>query len=184
MDNTEKRKWNDETIGRVFGIIDEILYSIALYRMINPKERDGSVFDPIIRKFWITISNNAILMGIINWCKVFGSENRNDTHYSHFVEPESFYNKLPGMQFEEYAKKMLNIRNKFAAHEDPFDERGKIPDFDMAMIIMEAFKNTVQEEYDIPELPSILGTYKAYLYQIQSCLENCKTDWDIPEIDE
>lgn len=178
---SEKWQWDDNTIGRVFGIIGETLYSIALYRSINPEKRETKIYDPYLRRFWITISNNAILMAIINWCKVFGAKKNNETHYSHFVNLERFMSNLNEFQFKEFSEQMLNVRDRFAAHEDPISKRGKIPDFDIAMQIMEAFRITVQEEYDIPELPPVSTTYTAYLLQIHDCLVQCKTDWEIIE---
>ena len=50
------KEWDANTIGRVFGIIDEALYSMALYSEINPSNRDNAIFDPYLRKFWKTIS--------------------------------------------------------------------------------------------------------------------------------
>lgn len=49
------KEWDANTIGRVFGIIDEALYSMALYSEINPSNRDNTIFDPYLRKFWKTI---------------------------------------------------------------------------------------------------------------------------------
>ena len=55
------KEWDADTIGRVFGIIDEALYSMALYSEINPSNRDNTIFDPYLRKFWKMISDNAVL---------------------------------------------------------------------------------------------------------------------------
>ncbi len=74
MENRKRRSWTEDSIGRVFGIMYEVLYSMALYNEIRPWERDNKVFDPELREFWLMISNNAILMTVINWCKVFGTE--------------------------------------------------------------------------------------------------------------
>jgi len=62
------KEWDANTIGRVFGIIDEALYSMALYSEINPSNRDNTIFDPYLRKFWKTISDNAVLISVIQWC--------------------------------------------------------------------------------------------------------------------
>ena len=175
----DKKVWNEETIGRVFGIIDEALYSMALYHEIRPSERNDQVFDPDLRRFWISISNNAILMSVIQWCKVFGSEYNNDTHYSHFVDTNHFKEHLNGVPYDNISKSMRNIRNKFAAHEDPIEEREEIPCFETARKVMEAFYETVQEEYDIPSLPSVLGTYESYQLQIQDYLKECRIDWEL-----
>ena len=184
MENEDKRVWDDETIGRVYGIMDEILYSIALYRAIRPWDRDDSCYDPFLREFWIRISNNAIQMAIINWCKIFGKEHNNRTHYSHFVTPERFTDKLDKQVYEELWDGMLNVRDKFAAHEDDIKDRKKIPDLNQAMEVMEAFRETTQEEYDIPELPPIKTMYEAYQIRIQDQLQKCRIDWEIPEMDE
>lgn len=181
MNNESKKEWNSDTIGRVYGIMMDTLYSMALHREIGPKEREDRIYDPFLRRFWITISNNAILMAVINWCKIFGAERNNDTYYSHFVDSEHFRSKLTDIDFDSFSESMRNTRDKFAAHEDPIEERGKIPDFDIAMKIMEAFSETIQEEYDIPELSPIQGTYTAYQLQIRDCLKDCKTDWIVSD---
>lgn len=179
----DKKAWNEETIGRVFGIIYETLYSMALYYEIRPSERNNQVFDPFLRKFWISISNNAILMSVIQWCKVFGAEHNNDTYYSHFVDTNHFKEHLNGIPYDNISNSMRNVRNKFAAHEDPIEERVKIPNFVTARKVMEAFCETVQEEYDIPQLPSISAKYESYRLQIRDCLKDCRTDWELYDED-
>ena len=94
------KEWDANTIGRVFGIIDEALYSMALYSEINPSNRDNTIFDPYLRKFWKTISDNAVLISVIQWCKIFGSGVNNKTHYSHFVDREQFKSKLNNISYE------------------------------------------------------------------------------------
>lgn len=184
MENGTKKKWNQDTIGRVLCIIQETLYSMALYREIRPNERNNDFYDPFLREFWISISNNAIMMAVINWCKVFGAEKNNRTHYSHFVETEHFNKKILGISFQEYADSMLNVRDKFAAHEDKEEERKEIPSFDIAVRVMAAFVETVEEEYNVPSIPSIQTTYEAYKLQIRDCLCKCEIDWAIPDLEE
>lgn len=173
-----KREW-DGNIGRAFGIIDEILYSFALNHEIRPSERDEIVYDPYLRRFWLSISNNAILMAIINWCKLFGAEGNNDMHFSHFVSRERMLNKIDETSFLQLSKKMKNIRNKFVAHEDRRSKIEKIPEFKEAIKVMEVFREAVQEEYDIPALPSLQGKYESFQLQIRDCLKDCRIDWEL-----
>lgn len=184
MENRKRRNWNEDSIGRVFGIMDEVLYSMALYREIRPWERDNKVFDPELRKFWLMISNNAILMTVINWCKVFGAEKNKKTNYSRYVDAEHFRTELKGISFEDISERMRNIRDKFAVHEDDYSKRKPIPEFDPAIQVMEAFTRTVQQEYDIPDLPPIRGCLEAYKEQIRNCLRKCEIDWTIPNSDD
>ena len=179
-----RKEWNEKTIGRVFGIIDEVLYSMALYNEINPSDRDNTIFDPYLRRFWLTISNNAVLMSVIQWCKIFGSEGNNKTHYSHFVDRELFKSKLSNISYEMFSDNMKNVRDKFAAHEDKEEDRVAIPSFETARKIMEAFRETVQEEYDIPEITPIFVTFTAYRSQVRGQLKKCRIDWTIPGEDE
>ena len=179
-----RKEWNEETIGRVFGIIDEALYSMALYSEINPSDRDNTVFDPYLRKFWMVISDNAVLMSVIQWCKIFGSEGNNKTHYSHFVDRELFKRKLNNISYEVFSDSMKNVRDKFAAHEDKEEDRVEIPSFDTARKIMEAFRKTVQEEYDIPEITPISVTFTAYRLQVRDQLKECRIDWTLSDEDE
>ena len=103
------------------------------------------------------ISNNAILMTVINWCKVIGTEKNNKTYYSRYVDAEHFRTELKGISFEDISERMRNIRDKFAVHEDDYSKRKPIPEFDLAIQVMEAFTRTVQQEYDILDLPPIRG---------------------------
>ena len=176
-----KWNWNADTIGRVFGIIEETLYSIALYREIRPNDRNNDFFDPTIRKFWIIISNNAIQIAAINWCKIFGKKHNNRMHYSLFVNADRFHAKLQDVSLADYTERMLNFRDKFVAHEDEEKTRKPIPDFNIAIHIMEAFIETIQEEYDIPLQPTIQNQYESFQHQIRSCLKECKIDWDLQE---
>lgn len=173
-----KREW-DDNIGRAFGIIDEILYSFALNREIRPSERDEIIYDPYLRRFWLSISNNAVLLAIINWCKLFGSERNNDMYFSHFVSKERVFNRIGETSFLQLSKKMRNIRDKFAAHEDRKSEIERIPEFKEAINVMEVFKEAVQEEYDIPVLPPVKEKYESFQLQIRDCLKNCKIDWEL-----
>ena len=50
MENRKRRSWNEDSIGRVFGIMYEVLYSMALYHEIRPWERDNKAFDPELRE--------------------------------------------------------------------------------------------------------------------------------------
>ena len=50
------KEWDANTIGRVFGIIDEALYSMALYSEINPSNRDNTIFDPYLLKISQNVS--------------------------------------------------------------------------------------------------------------------------------
>ena len=179
-----RKEWDNNTIGRVFGIIDEMLYSMALYSEIRLPNCDNTIFDPYLHEFWKTISDNAMLMSVIQWCKIFGSEVNNKTHYSHFVDREQFKSKLNNISYEAFSNNMKNVRDKFAAHEDKEEERVAIPSFDTARKIMEAFRKTVQEEYDIPEITSISVTFTAYRLQVRDQLKECRIDWTLPDEDE
>ena len=61
------KEWDANTIGRVFGIIDEALYSMALNSEINPSERDDKIFDPYLRKFWQTKNEKANTLSRETW---------------------------------------------------------------------------------------------------------------------
>lgn len=176
MERHEKKRWDVNSIGRVYGIIDDILYSIALYREVGTPERNENVFDPIVRRFWITISDNAIQMAVIHWCKVFGTKNNNITYYSHFVNQDHFKAKLKGISFDNISEQMRYFRDKYAGHED--NASRPIPYFESAIIVMEVFNEIVQEEYDIPYLFNIRSRLEAYKMQIQDCLKECNTDWE------
>ena len=79
---------------------------------------------------------------------------------------------------------MSTFIDSYTAHEDKKEDRVEIPSFDTARRIMEAFRKTVQEEYDIPEITPISVTFTAYRLQVRDQLKECRIDWTLSDEDE
>ena len=72
---------------------------------------------------------------------------------------------------------MRYFRDKFAVHED--NDSKPIPLFNNAVKVVEAFDETVRDEYDVFDLPAVKETFEAYQLQIQDCLQECRIEWTL-----
>lgn len=77
------------------------------------------------------------------------------------------------VSFDAFSDQMRNFRERFAVHEDDIEKRLPIADLDIAIKVMEAFRDTVQEEYDVFSLPLINISFEAYQHQVEECLRRC-----------
>jgi len=130
----------------IYNLLYDFVYSVAIYRSIH--SRSGDHYDPRITKehFWISISDNCIQQAVVDWCKVFGSNNER-THYSkiHPCLVADFEQavKEEGIDFSQYSKDMKNFRDTFISHRDEKKRRKPIPDLDPAVIICDLYDQIV-----------------------------------------
>lgn len=171
------KEWDANTIGTVYPVIYTILYNITLHRVIVHKIKDNDVFNPEERKLWVTISDNAIKMAALDWCKIFGSDN-NEIHYSKYVDKESFLRRLISIDYEKVEKEMRFFRNRFVAHSGKYDI--PVPIFDDAIRIISFFQEEVETEYDLHgcSLDKIDGKMESYQIQIEDYLEMHNIDFE------
>jgi len=93
----------------VYPFLENVIYSITVYEVVTSHIHQNKIFDPYEREFWVNIINNSIQMAIVDWCKVFGSENDDSIHYLTHCDFT-----LDGI--DSTKQKMVRFRNKFIAH--------------------------------------------------------------------
>lgn len=159
----------NDYVATVIPFLENIIYSIALYRAIGKKIQQDKVFEVYQREFWVRIMNNSVQMAIVDWCKVFGSTWRNKFHYSVNLDFE-----LDGI--ETTKDQMVRFRNKYAAHREKV--RVPVPVLEDALSAVYAFDDMLREEYDLKDYPTLRQAYDSYEIRIEDQL----TKYEVYEI--
>ena len=153
----------DDNIASAYGVLNDGLYSLAVYKGLHGRFATGC-FEPFSRGFWVSVSDNAIQMAAVQWCKVFGSEN-NEIRYDKLVNEIRFIAILgTEIPFKKVSDEIRHFRNKYVAHSANFN--APVPVFDNALKVVKAFDEVVREEYDAEGLMSLIGAYDAYRMQV------------------
>jgi len=111
-----------------------IVRSIQLKRVLHTVEEDSHL------NFWRFIKGNLFDVAVIEWCKIFGTDNER-THWKNVVTcPDEFRKKLfEHMGVDEptwnaYWKEMKKYRNTHISHNDkPDSSSEKYPQLDLAL---------------------------------------------------
>jgi hypothetical protein len=83
-------------------------------------------------QFWITVHNDFLDIGVLEWCKIFGDKKAIHYWRQSVFDHNAFYGclldhlRLTDDLFYSYTKEMRTYRDKFLAHLDE-DERMNIP---------------------------------------------------------
>lgn len=166
MNSETNKKPITDYVSTVIPFLENILYSIALCRVINSRfANENSGYDPFQREFWTHIYNNSIQMVIIDWCKVFGSPNNNPFHYSMKADVELD-------DYEETKSRMVRFRNKFIAHKTEVGV--PVPFLQEAEKVMYNFDEKIREVYELDGLPSLKDRYNCYQSDIKQIMEQYK----------
>ena len=80
---------------------------------------------------WISVSDNAIQMAAVQWCKVFSSEN-NDIRHNRLMDESQFLKLLGDVPFKQSTNEMLHFRSEYVTHSGYFDIL--VPAFDHTLI--------------------------------------------------
>ena len=154
----------DNYVSTLYPVLEQILYNIAVYRMIkgNNKTENEIIKDYYQHIFWENTSNNAIQMAIMDWCKVFGSRYNNSFHYMNhmqFVIEEE----------NQVKESMTRFRNKYIAHKT--ETEVPVPVLDGAIEFIYCFDYKLREEYDLDGYPDLKSRYESYLLQIEDMIK-------------
>lgn len=103
--------------------------------------------DSVSKPLWILFSNNCLMMAVVEWCKVFGSEHNNKTHYTTCID------KLDGI--EETVEKIKDFRDRYISHYDNFNE--PIPFMEAAVEIVKRFDQIMLDRYEYDKRESTLA---------------------------
>jgi len=89
-------------------------------------------------QFWITVSNDFLDIGVLEWCKVFGDKRAKHDWRKSVTDQAAFHAalldhiRLTEDLFEDYISEIRTYRDKFVAHLDE-DERMNIPNLAAAI---------------------------------------------------
>lgn len=158
----------------IYEIIDNACFNLAIHRALS--ERFKSINEERIdiegRLFWVVVTDNSLMMTAVNWCKVFGSDKNNGTHYKRLKDYETFESVASdkGYNIDEYSKEMREFRDKFIAHKDRYEK--PIPNFDIALDIMELFYETVLNKLEHTNSPIV--SFRDYKEMANNYLDSIK----------
>jgi hypothetical protein len=125
---------SDETMLAVLRSIVNFSRALIYHREIYRQTQNRSLRS----NFWISTGNNHLDIAIIDWCKIFGSDD-NSTHWKNNVEHEAKfrsglleYLKISREEWDSYWASIVDYRNKETAHFDPNYSPRVTPRFDIA----------------------------------------------------
>ncbi len=90
------------------------------------------------QQFWIAVANNALDIGILEWCKVFADKKaehawrRSINDQALFLAELLTHLRLTESMFDAYLQEMRTYRDKFVAHLDR-ENQMNIPDLSAAI---------------------------------------------------
>jgi hypothetical protein len=132
-----KNTITDEHLKGAVDVLANLVRSVQLKRALTGIEPDPGL------NFWRVIYGNLTDIAVIDWCKLFGSddEDHQQVHWKNvFVDQDAFragllqFISLPQSGFETYWREMKSYRDRHAAHLD-FDKPrpDRWPSFDHAL---------------------------------------------------
>lgn len=133
--------YNSDVFEEEFPLVKRFVHHLTYYRTLHA----AYVEHRIQSEFWTHTIDAHILQAIINWCKVFGSDTRNPTHWKKLSQAQfdelqaRFRNGLnkEGIAQKEWQncwEEMTTFRNKYAAHQE-LDLDSPVPHLDLALKI-------------------------------------------------
>lgn len=135
-----------------YPIVTDFVRHLAYYRGLK-SEKDRQEINSM---FWAQTINAHLKSASICWCKVFGSEGPNDTHWKKtptedIVKAKARLSEKISVKLDAskdtlklYHKEMCAFRDKFVAHCD-LDNTPNVPQFDTALQIAYAYDAWVRD---------------------------------------
>jgi hypothetical protein len=78
-------KYCPEIFASQFPVVKRFLYHLAYYRSLHK----GCSSSGFVSEFWVHTIDAHLLHATISWCKVFGSDGCNDTHWKKLNQEEN-----------------------------------------------------------------------------------------------
>ncbi|MBM4274706.1 MAG: hypothetical protein FJ134_09655 [Deltaproteobacteria bacterium] len=144
-------QYNDKVFMSQFPIVKRFIYHLVYYREIYKVYNKHK----LQCEFWTHTIDAHLLQAAILWCMVFGSDGCNPTHWKNLSKSNydelktSFRNGLPANtgltlhEYHQYWEKMIEFRNKYAAHRE-LNFNKPIPNFDVALKIAYYYDNWIR----------------------------------------
>ncbi len=133
----EEKSEVPEIAVKIYEILSNFFFDLESYRALLLHIESLEINDPS-RPLWILLSNNCLMMATVEWCKIFGSENNNKTHYSKCIDQLG--------EIEETSNEMREFRDKYISHYDFYNK--SIPFMDKAVKIVERFDQAMLAKYE------------------------------------
>ena len=131
---------NNAVLSIQFGI-----RSLVYHRAINRFASQDS-------KFWTHTSSELLRSFVIYWTDVLGSDS-NPSHWKKLAQNVSAFRKRllanAGMDRSTHRhcwRRMISLRNKVMAHDDPEDRPTSVPDLEPALRLLKALYEILREE--------------------------------------
>ncbi len=110
-----------------------VVRNVAHYRSLLAMQNDFH------QNYWILVSNNLFDIAILEWTKVFGTD-ENETHWKHYVSDHAGFRtglmerlSVSSEDWAAYWKTMTGYRNDFIAHRVKDSKVQNHPKFDLAL---------------------------------------------------
>jgi hypothetical protein len=155
---TEKYNFNRVVLGKQIYLLYRFARSLIYFREI--RKRIGCNEGSIKKSwFWVYTSNSHLMMSVIDWCKIFGTDD-NETHWkkSTIGNSRKFQNEfrskiykatgLNSKEWQGYHRMLRNFRNKYVAHA-VLDHDAPVPKMDHALTIALIYDKWLREELNI-----------------------------------
>lgn len=145
-------KYSTNVFCNQYPIVRNFVQYLAYYRAAKQISDKLNIESP----FWCATIDAHIVRATIEWCKVFGSDGCNSTHWKKMliVEPEkmkeSFRKKVVTTvgisiaDWQTYRKTMCDFRNKYVAHTE-IGFSNPVPVFTTALKVAYAYDEWVRE---------------------------------------
>jgi hypothetical protein len=123
-----------------YPLVRQFIKSITLFREIKAATEKADLES----EFWIQTINAHLLQATNYWCMVFGSDDRNKTHWKNLSGvdidnlQESFRSgvvdelKIRFDDWAKYQKEIVQFRNRYSAHRE-LSYSKPVPNFDIAI---------------------------------------------------
>lgn len=128
---------------KIYEILSNFIIDLETHWEVK-KHLESLSNDSVSKPLWILFSNNCLMMAAVEWCKVFGSERNNKTHYTTCIE------KLEGI--DETVEKIKDFRDRYISHYDDYND--PIPFMDAAVVIVRRFDQAMLDRYDSGNIES------------------------------
>lgn len=147
-----KMQYNVDVFREQFPIVTRFVYHLIYYRELWSACHRFNVKC----EFWIHTLDAHLLQALMDWCKVFGSDGCNDTHWKNLSVGESDELKrsfreglseetgLTLPQWRCYWNGVKGFRDKYAAHHE-LGYNKPVPDFTIALNVAHYYDGWIRE---------------------------------------
>ena len=136
-----------------YGVLAEFVHHLAYYRMLSRFYNEIQIRS----EFWTYTIDAHLLIAIIDWCMVFGTDS-NEIHWKKVVLDEQNrcdfrchirkFANLSKDEMEEFWYSMTKFRNEYAVHKTAATHYPAVPYMDTALIIVTSYDDWFRSKVD------------------------------------